>query len=57
MFTGTFSLEIAYTVERTHAAPPISPLMAVIPGVGFILIPPVSNVTPLPKMEKYWRLH
>ena len=32
----------------THAAPPMSPFMSSMPAAGFIEMPPVSNVTPLP---------
>ena len=43
-----FRREIASNVPMTAAAPPISIFISAIPADGFIEIPPVSKVTPLP---------
>ena len=47
-FTLAFLFAIAHIRPDTTAAPPISHFISSIPPDGFIEIPPVSKVTPLP---------
>lgn len=51
---GNLSLAIACKVATTHAAPPISPRISSIPSDFFKLIPPESNVIPLPGNGYYF---
>lgn len=47
-FTFSLRTDAAYNVATTHAAPPMSPLISSMLALGFRLMPPLSNVTPLP---------
>ena len=46
--TGSFEAATAHIVPITDPAPDISHFISSIFGLGFRLIPPVSNVTPFP---------
>ena len=47
-YAGQFSNNDELSERLTAAAPPMSPFMSSMPEAGFIELPPVSNVTPLP---------
>lgn len=48
MYRGSLRLAAVKIVASVQAAPPISPRILSILAAGLMLIPPVSNVTPLP---------
>jgi hypothetical protein len=50
MCNGSFSIAAERIVAKVQAAPPISPRILSIFAAGLILIPPESNVTPLPEL-------
>lgn len=52
MYRGSLSLAAVKIVASVQAAPPISPRILSILAAGLMLIPPVSNVTPLPAKIK-----
>lgn len=56
MLMGSFSLAAAWIVATTQAAPPMSPRISSIAAAGLMLIPPESNVIPLPNNNTLFRL-
>ena len=51
MLIGSFIIDAALIAPKTDPAPPISNFISSILAPGFRLMPPVSNVMPLPTRQ------